>query len=124
MDRLKIVSLNVGKRLAAVGLLDKEISDYDIIAVQEPYVLTSGKVSGFSSRNTVIQKGARTALAVTNRSLNYFEVLKMPLLVGIIISGINDVLVITCYFPPMEAQGPIFQQLQDVLIDTLTWMFS
>lgn len=44
MVNLRFEQQNVGKALAAANVLKVDLEDYDVICIQEPYVLSNGKV--------------------------------------------------------------------------------
>ena len=72
MEVLKILAFNSGRRRAAMAQLRAFPDRWDILCLQEPYVI-AGKVTGLPSGATVYQSSdpvPRTAVAVLRRGLS------------------------------------------------------
>lgn len=71
MVRLTSGQQNVDKSMTTMNTLQDDLDDYDILCLQDSYILKNGKLGGLSGGVVAhySQTRCRAAIAVMNRSL-------------------------------------------------------
>lgn len=115
---LKIGQQNVGNCIAAVNQLYVDLKDYDLIAIQEPYLAKPGKVGGFPMSLPLISghTNPKTAWIIVNTKIPFLVVHKSENLVAITIEQEKGkMLLVSCYFPPNCEIDPKIVELEQLL---------
>lgn len=120
--RLTSGQQNVGKSMTTMNTLQDDLDDYDILCLQEPYILKNGKLGGLS-RDVVAhysQTRCRVAIAVMNRSISAMEIMTENNFIAVSIDLISklSILVVSIYLPLQGEVTAEMKFLKTCLIST------
>lgn len=118
MAKLTTGEQNVSKSMTAMNTL-QDLDDYDIICLQEPYIMGNGKLGGLPSDVVAHYSSTRCRAIVTvlNKSLPVIGILTESNGVAVSVDlGLEvSVLVVSVYLPPKGEVNAELGMLKDLL---------